>query len=103
MLMQTLTDIISLNQGSLSVDNPLVLGPIAAFIFTVFITEIIVSGKAYRREVSENQRLRALTEKVIPLAEHMSSTTAEAVEATKNVTRVLDQVVDALRQSREGR
>lgn len=86
--------------GALSVNNPLVLGPIAAFIFTIFITEIVVSGKAYRREVAENERLRRLTEQVIPLAENMVKTTAEQVEVTKNVTRVLDQVVDLMRERR---
>jgi len=86
--------------SALSVNNPLVLGPIAAFIFTIFITEIVVSGKAYRREVAENERLRALTEKVIPLAQTMVNTTAEQVEVTRTVTRVLDQVVDLLRERR---
>lgn len=83
--------------GGLSVNNPLVLGPIAAFIFTIFITEVVVSGKAYRREVAENERLRALTEQVIPLAENMIKTTVEQVEVTKESTRVLQQVVDLLR------
>lgn len=86
--------------GSLSVNNPMVLGPIAAFIFTIFVTEIVVSGKAYRREVAENERLRSLTEQVIPLAENMVKATAEQVEVTKTVTRVLDQVVDHLRERR---
>jgi hypothetical protein len=86
--------------GGLSVNNPLVLGPIAAFIFTIFITEVVVSGKAYRREVAENERLRALTEQVIPLAENMVKVTSEQVEVTKNVTRVLDQVTDLLRDKK---
>jgi hypothetical protein len=87
--------------GGLSVDNPLVLGPIAAFIFAVFVTEIVVSGKAYRREVEENKRLRALTEKVVPLAEQMVTTARDLVQATRDsvaaqatVTDVLEDVLD---------
>jgi hypothetical protein len=88
-------------EGGLSVDNPLVLGPIAAFIFAVFVTEVVVSGKAYRREVEENKRLRALTEKVVPLAEQMVSAAKDLVQATRDsvatqatVTDVLEDVLD---------
>jgi hypothetical protein len=87
--------------GGLSVDNPLVLGPIAAFIFAVFVVEIVVSGKAYRREVDENKRLRLLTEKVVPLAEQMVATARDLVQTTQNsiaaqatTTDVLEDVLD---------
>jgi hypothetical protein len=87
--------------GGLSVDSPLVLGPIAAFIFAVFVTEVVVSGKAYRREVAENRRLRALTERVVPLAEQMVTTARDLVQATRDsitvqatVTEVLEDVLD---------
>ncbi|MFF1701198.1 hypothetical protein [Streptomyces sp. NPDC058252] len=89
--------------SGLSVDNPLVLGPIAAFIFAIFTVEIVVSGKAYRREVEENKRLRTLTEKVVPLAEQMVTTARDLVEATRDsiavqatVTDVLEDVLDII-------
>jgi hypothetical protein len=66
---------------TLSVDNPLVLGPIAAFVFIIFVTEVIVSGKAYRREVEENKRLRLLVEKVVPLAEALVVATKDVIAA----------------------
>ncbi|MDX3260819.1 hypothetical protein PV336_16500 [Streptomyces sp. MI02-2A] len=85
----------------MSIDDPLVLGPVAAFIFAVFVTEIVVSGKAYRREVEENKRLRTLTEKVVPLAENMVITARDLVSATRDsiaaqatVTDVLEDVLE---------
>jgi hypothetical protein len=87
--------------GGLSIDNPLVLGPIAAFIFAVFVTEVVVSGKAYRREVEENKRLRTLTERVVPLAEQMViaardliQTTRDSITSQATVTDVLEDVLD---------
>lgn len=74
----------------LSVDNPFVLGPIAAFIFTVFVMEIIVPGKSYRREVEENVRLRTLVEKVVPLAEALVTTAADIIAVTKENTLALN-------------
>lgn len=82
--------------GSLSIDSPLVLGPIAAFVFTVFVSEVIVPGKAYKREVEENNRLRALTEKVVPLAEQMVTATKEIVAATAAVTEVMEDAIEIL-------
>lgn len=79
--------------SGLSVSNPLVLGPIAAFVFTVFVTEVVVSGKAYRREVAENTRLRALVEQVIPLAENMVRITTEVAAVSKRMTEVLQQAL----------
>jgi hypothetical protein len=86
----------SADSGGLSVDNPLVLGPIAAFIFAVFVTEVVVSGKAYRREVEENRRLRALTEKVVPLAEQMVTTARDLVQATRDSVAAQATVADVL-------
>lgn len=87
--------------GGLSVDDPIVLGPVAALIFAVFVTEVVVSGKAYRREVDENRRLRALTEKVVPLAEQMVTAARDLVSATRDsvaaqatITDVLEDVLD---------
>lgn len=89
--------------GGLSVDNPLVLGPIVAFVFAVFVTEIVVSGKAYRREVEENKRLRTLVERVVPLAEQMVSAARDMIQATREsitaqttVTEVLEDVLEVL-------
>lgn len=76
--------------AGLSVDSPLVLGPIAGFVFTVFVSEVVVSGKSYRREVAENERLRALVEKVVPLAENMVETSKEMVLATNEARRTMD-------------
>lgn len=90
--------------SGLSVDNPLVLGPIAAFIFAIFVTEIVVSGKAYKREVEENKRLRQLVERVVPLAEQMVAAARDLIQATQDsitthttVAEVLEDVLDALR------
>lgn len=90
----------SSGNGGLSVDNPLVLGPVAAFIFTIFITEVIVSGKAYRREVAENARLRALNEQIIPLASAMVKTTSEVVDQHREISRVLITVVELIREKK---
>lgn len=76
--------------SGLGIEDPLVLGPIAAFIFTIFVTEIIVPGKAYRREVEENKRLRALTEKVVPLAEQMVSATKDMLKVGNATTKALE-------------
>lgn len=84
----------AVDASGLSVDNPFVLGPIAAFIFTVFVMEIIVPGKAYRREVEENKRLRQLVEKVVPLAEALVSTAADMIKVTKEATKALERFVD---------
>lgn len=83
----------SASGSGLGIDNPLVLGPIAAFIFTVFVTEIIVPGKAYRREVEENTRLRALTEKVVPLAEQMVSATKDMLKVGEATTKTLEEFI----------
>lgn len=84
--------------SGIDVANPLVLGPIAGFVFIIFVMEVVVSGKAYRREVEENIRLRTLTEKVVPLAESMVTTTKDLADVTKEVTRVMDTVVDLLEE-----
>jgi hypothetical protein len=73
-------------------DNPLILGPLAAFVFAIFVSEVVVPGKTYRREVDENARLRDLVEHVIPLAESMTATT--------RVTDVMGRVIDKLADPR---
>jgi hypothetical protein len=77
----------------IAVNDPLVLGPIAAFIFVVFVSETVVSGKAYKREVEENKRLRELIERVVPLAEKMVSATQQIIEVTQEATRIMADVV----------
>ncbi|MET9119920.1 hypothetical protein [Streptomyces sp. NPDC004528] len=86
--------------GGVTFDNPLILGPLAAFVFAVFVSEVVVPGKTYRREVDENARLRDLVEQVIPLAESMTATAQEMVSATTRVTDVMDRVVSTLADSR---
>lgn len=86
--------------NGLAIDNPLVLGPLAAFIFAVFVSELVVPGKTHRREVEENARLRGLVEQVIPLAESMTETAQDMVVATQRVTDVMDRVVNALVERR---
>lgn len=83
--------------SGLSVDNPFVLGPIAAFVFIVFVMEIIVPGKAYRREVEENSRLRALIEKVVPLAETLVSIAGEMTAAMKENAQAFEHFVQFMR------
>ncbi|MFK0015721.1 hypothetical protein [Streptomyces sp. NPDC091027] len=86
--------------SGVTVDNPLILGPLAAFVFAIFVSEVVVPGKTYRREVDENARLRDLVEQVIPLAESMTSTAQEMVATTTRVTDVMDRVVTTLADSR---
>jgi hypothetical protein len=86
--------------GGVNFDNPLILGPLAAFVFAIFVSEVVVPGKTYRREVDENARLRDLVEQVIPLAESMTSTAQEMVTATTRVTDVMDRVVSKLADPR---
>ncbi|MFC4507025.1 MULTISPECIES: hypothetical protein [Streptomyces] len=81
-------------------DNPLILGPLAAFVFAIFVSEVVVPGKTYRREVEENARLRDLVEQVIPLAESMTTTAQEMVTATSRVTDVMDRIVTTLAEPR---
>jgi len=76
--------------SGLGIEDPLVLGPIAAFIFTIFVTEIVVPGKAYKREVEENKRLRDLTEKVVPLAEQMVEGIKDMLRMSELTGRVLE-------------
>lgn len=81
--------------AGIAFSSPLVLGPLAAFVFAVFIAEIVVLGKTHRREVEENQRLREVVEKVIPLAESMVETGDEMVRATTRITDTVDRVFNA--------
>lgn len=75
----------------LSITDPRVLGSIGAFIFLVFVYELVVSGRAYKRELEENARLRRIVETIIPLAEKMT----DAIEAnTATVERLADVVED---------
>jgi hypothetical protein len=83
-----------------TIDNPLILGPLAAFVFAIFVSEVVVPGKTYRREVDENARLRDLVEQVIPLAEAMTNTAQEMVTATTRVTDVMDRAVTTLADAR---
>lgn len=102
-----LHSVIPLATEALSVDNPLVLGPIAAFIFIIFVSEIIVSGKAYRREVEENKRLRVLVEKVVPLAEALVAATKDVIEAMRKIASGQEDILDYMKRrdedSRRGR
>ncbi|MFF1711264.1 hypothetical protein [Streptomyces sp. NPDC058268] len=86
--------------GGVNFTNPLILGPLAAFVFAIFVSEVVVPGKTYRREVDENARLRDLVEQVIPLAESMTTTAQEMVTATSRVTDVMDRVVNTLADPR---
>jgi ribosomal protein L17 len=88
------------SDGGVTFDNPLILGPLAAFVFAIFVSEVVVPGKTYRREVDENARLRDLVEHVIPLAESMTATAQEMVSATTRVTDVMDRVVNTLADPR---
>ncbi|MFI6512851.1 hypothetical protein ACIBCT_35065 [Streptosporangium sp. NPDC050855] len=68
----------------LSLTNPIVLGPVVGFVFAVFVYEVIVPGKSYRREQEENARLRELVETVIPL-------TAKLVEICEQNTELIEK------------
>lgn len=80
----------------LSIADPVVLGPVAAFIFLIFVTEVIVSGKAYRRLAEENDRLRSVAEKVVPIAEAMVATTSEMLQSSTRMTAVMEEIVNLL-------
>jgi hypothetical protein len=82
--------------GTLNLSNPAVLGPIAGFVFVVFVAEIIIPGKSYKREVEENKRLRELVETVVPLSEKMVESNKVVVETLSQLSSTLNTLVDVL-------
>lgn len=82
--------------SALNLANPVVLGPIAAFVFIVFVSEIIIPGKSYKREVDENKRLRELVETVVPLSEKTVETNKQVIETLQQLSYTLNTLVDLL-------
>lgn len=70
----------------------LVFGPVGAVILMLFIYEIVVSGRAHKRELDENARLREIVETVIPLAQTMTELCGKAIEVLDKNTEVLRQM-----------
>ncbi|WP_188187637.1 hypothetical protein [Nonomuraea sp. SYSU D8015] len=83
--------VLAAEDPGLSLANPIVLGPIAGFIFAVFVYEVIVPGKTFRREQEENARLRELVETVIPL-------TAKLVEVCEQNTELITRNTEAFHE-----
>lgn len=90
----------TVSASDLGLANPLVLGPLAAFVFAVFVFEIVVPGKAYKREVAENERLRELTNTIIPVAEEMVAVSKKMVEVMDTNTRGLERILDFMRDQK---
>ncbi|WP_156022947.1 hypothetical protein [Terracoccus sp. 273MFTsu3.1] len=85
---------LSQSASELGVDvDPRVLGPLAAFVFLIFTFEVVVSGKAYKREVEENARLREMNAKIIPVAEEMVSLSKKMIEVTDSTGKALEDFV----------
>lgn len=61
----------STSSDQLGIEDPRVLGPLAAFVFGVFVFEIVAPGKAYKRLQAENEKMREMLAKVIPVSEEM--------------------------------
>jgi hypothetical protein len=85
---------LSQQASELGVDlDPRVLGPLAAFVFLAFTFEVVVSGKAYKREVEENARLREMNAKIIPVAEEMVTISKKMLEVTDSAGKALEDFV----------
>lgn len=59
------------SSDQLGIEDPRVLGPLAAFVFAVFVFEIVAPGKAYKRLQVENEKMREMLAKVLPVSEEM--------------------------------
>ena len=76
--------------------NPVVLGPLAAFVFICFITEVIVPGKSWKRLNEEADRRGKLNEQVVPLAENMVSSVKDMATSLDKVADMVEDVLELL-------
>lgn len=77
----------------LPIDDPRVLGSMAAFVFIIFVAEVVVSGKAYKRVVAENAKLRRQNAEMLPVVEEMVETMKRALRVTENSTDVSEALL----------
>ncbi|MDP9870356.1 MULTISPECIES: hypothetical protein [Streptosporangium] len=80
--------------------NPLFLGPLAAFVFLIFVNEIVVPGRAYRRVVDENARLSGVIETVVPIAQSMVDSAKQNAAVLEDVVAVLEDVTTRLAEAK---
>lgn len=80
----------------ISLDAPIVLGPLVTLITVLLLNEWIVPGKTYRRVLHENKDLRELVEKIIPLAQSMVEATEAMTATAERSVRVMEDVVNTL-------
>lgn len=76
--------------------NPVVLGPLAAFVFLCFVTEVIVPGKSWKRLNEESDRRGKLNEQVVPLAENMVSSVKDMAASLDKVADMVEDVLELL-------
>lgn len=76
--------------------NPVVLGPLAAFVFLCFVTEVIVPGKSWKRLNDEADRRGKLNEQVVPLAENMVSSVKDMAASLDKVADMVEDVLELL-------
>ena len=69
--------------------SPALIGPLAAFVLILFVTETVVSGKTYRRTLEENKRLSEAHTKALTVAQSM-------VESVRAQNVAIEEVVSAL-------
>jgi hypothetical protein len=72
------------------------LGPIAGLVFILFITELIVPGRSFKRLDDDYKKSRELNEKVIPLAEKMTDSQNDLARALDRVTQAMEDVLEEL-------
>ncbi len=78
----------------MGIEDPRVLGPLAAFVFAAFVFEIVVPGKAYKREAEENKRLREELARWLPVIEEVVDVSKRMVVLTESVGKTLEQFLD---------
>lgn len=94
MLLTLLPGFLTQDNTQLGIEDPRVLGPLAAFVFAVFIFEIVTPGKAYKRLQVENEKMREMLARLIPVSEEMLAVTKQTLVVLANVTRALEDFLD---------
>ena len=80
----------------LSLDAPIVLGPVLTIVAVLLMNEWIVPGRTHRRVIKENKELRELVEKIIPLAQSMVEATEAMTATAERSVRVMEDVVNTM-------
>jgi len=88
-------------EPTLDLTNPIVLGPLAGFIFAVFVYEVIVPGRSFRRLQEENKRLRQITENLVPLTARMVDVCDQHARILARNTALLEEIRFHLKQAQK--